>query len=135
VLGLNVPFLEITKQLFPGWGALVYQVALALAIYTTGVSYCFTIGTRFSRFVPQTVENKVVRNTIPISFFVIGSVIVSQIGVMAIYNKLAPIMGYLNMIFLFLPLMILAPIAIARKRNELKSQGINPDEGDFITES
>ncbi len=44
-------------------------------------------------------------------------------------------MGYLNMIFLFLPLMILAPIAIARKRNELKSQGINPDEGDFITES
>lgn len=118
ILGDDSPSLYLANMLFGRAGQLVYTVSLLAAIITTIAGYCFTITTRYSRYIPKAITNEAVRGAIPNVILIGFCVFMSRLGLNSIFNYITAPNIWLTLITMGIPTLIIAPRIVIKRRKE-----------------
>ena len=120
IVGEAIPVLTILQKNFSGGVVAVYSILYFLAPISTTCTVLYTSSFRFGKLLTDVKMFKSER-VATVSFaalLAIGGILVATIGIVAVFSKLYPIVGYANYVLLTFPILILCPIMIARARKK-----------------
>lgn len=127
IVSEGVPFLFISKDVFPGVGVTIYILTLLGAIITTIVGFCYTIGTRFKPLLQKKISNERVCGAIPALVLMVAGALTTELGLNFIFTKMTAANNIFILVFLFIPLIIIAPIQVRKMRREKSAPNTTPD--------
>lgn len=127
IVGDDIPVLTILQNNFSGWVVVIYSIIYFLALISTTCTVLYTSAFRFGGMLTKKglfkSENVAVASFA--SVLTIAGILVATIGIVAVFSKLYPVVGYANYALLTAPLVIICPILIRKgRKKELKGEKV-----------
>jgi uncharacterized membrane protein YkvI len=129
VLTDATPTITIVHQM-PAMFTYLYSLMLLLALITTAVSVIYSSAKRWTRYgagAKGRWGDEKVRLRIWVLAWLVITYVISNVGIVTIVKKGYGFFGYIAIVLIILPILILAPAKIARKNRQLgenKSQQV-----------
>jgi len=117
VLSVQIPTLFLmTDVLKFAPGLVVYAVLLIFAFLTTGGASIIAMNQSVVRFLPKKISNPKLRNLIVPIALTLVFIPMSTDTMMSIMYTYSPIIGYISIFVMMIPLLVIAPIKLRKKR-------------------
>lgn len=127
IVGDDIPVLTILQQNFSGGIVVVYSVMYFLALISTTCTVLYTSAFRFGGFLTKRGMFKSEKTAVTsfAAFLAIAGILVSTMGIVAVFSTLYPVAGYANYLLLTAPLVLICPVLIFKgRKKELQGKEI-----------
>ena len=123
VVGQPLPVLGIIQDMNSPILLVAYNISLAVAFITTGISLVFSLIARFEIFGQNIVPKIETRRKLLAIIVITLCFVISLAGLLNIIGKGYSFVGYISIPFVYLPTIIMVPMKIKKKLSEANLKG------------